>query len=293
MERHSQRTTVATPLGPVEATRVGAGPPVMVIHGTPGGSDTSVAMGRFLVDAGFEVIAPSRPGYLGTPLDGRGSIDDQAELLAALLDTLGIERAGLLTWSGGGPSGYRLAVRHPDRVSALVAFAAVSQNYREPKESLDERLLMRTGVGNWLLRFLAVHAPKAMVTQTLKAEGNLSRNELKDLVADALRDDRALDVVLTLANVVGDYAHRGAGVENDWARFAEIGSLELENVEARTLVINGTADSDVPPQHSDYAAATIPGAEQLLMERGTHLSLFVHPDSTAAQARALETLRSA
>jgi pimeloyl-ACP methyl ester carboxylesterase len=293
VEIQSEKTTVRTSHGAVEVARLGAGPPVMVIHGTPGGSDSSVAMGRFLVDAGFEVIAPSRPGYLGTPLDGRRSIDDQADLLVALLDALGLERAGLLTWSGGGPSGYRLAVRHPDRISALVAFAAVSQGYPEPKESLEERLLMKTDAGNWLLRFLAVHARKDMVTQTLKAEGNLSREELNDLVAEALRDDRALEVVLTMANVVGDYAHRRAGVENDWARFAEIESLELKNVKARTLVINGTADSDVPPQHSDYAAATIPGAEQLVMERGTHLSLFVHPGSAAAQQRALETLRPA
>lgn len=291
MEMHSKRTTVGTPLGTIEVARVGAGPPVMVIHGTPGGSDSSVAMGRFLVDAGFEVIAPSRPGYLGTPLDGRRSIDDQGELLAALLDALGLERAGLLTWSGGGPSGYRLAVLHPDRVSALVAFAAVSQRYPEPRESLDERLLTKTGVGNWLLRFLTQHAPKSMVTQTLKAEGNLSKDELKGLIAETFEDDRMLEVVLTMANVVGDYAHRGAGVDNDWARFAEIESLDLQNVKAPTLVISGTADSDVPPQHSDYAAATIPGAERLVMERGTHLSLFVHPDSAAAQRRALEMLR--
>jgi pimeloyl-ACP methyl ester carboxylesterase len=125
----SERTTVATSRGDVEVVRVGTGPPVMVIHGTPGGADSSAAMGRFLVDDGFEVIAPSRPGYLGTPLDGRRSIDDQADLLATLLDALGVERAGLLTWSGGGPSGYRLAVRHPDRVCALVAFAGVSQSY--------------------------------------------------------------------------------------------------------------------------------------------------------------------
>jgi pimeloyl-ACP methyl ester carboxylesterase len=289
----SERMVVGTSRGPVEVARLGAGPPVMVIHGTPGGADSSVAMGRFLVEAGFEVIAPSRPGYLGTPLEGRRSIDEQAELLAALLDTLGLERVGLLAWSGGGPSGYRLAVRHPARVSALVAFAAVSQSYPEPKEGLAERLLMKTRVGNWLLRFLTLHAPKEIVAQTLKAEGNLSRDELRDLVAETLRDDRKLEVVLTIGNVVADHAHRSAGVQNDWARFAEIESLELEHVKARTLVINGTADSDVPPQHSNYAAVTIPGAEQVLMERGTHLSLFVHPDSAAAQARALEALRPA
>ena len=285
--------TVETGLGAIEVARVGSGPPVMFIHGTPGGSDSSVAMGRFLIDAGFELIAPSRPGYLGTPLDDRHSIDDQAELLAALLDSLGYRRVGLLTWSGGGPSGYRLAVRHPDRVSTLVSFAAVSQRYQQPTERLDERLLMKTDAGNWLLRFLSSHAPKTMVAETLKAEGDLSTDELKNLVAEVLRDDRKLEVVLTMANVVGDYAHRSTGVENDWARFGDIESLELEEVKARTLVIHGAADIDVPPSQSEYAAATIPGAEHLVMDRGTHLSLFVHPDSATAQARAVAKLRPA
>ena len=83
-------------------------------------------MGRFLVDAGFGVIAPSRPGYLGTRLDGREAIDRQADLHAALLDALGAERVGVLAWSGGGPSGYRLAVRHPGRVAGLARRASTS-----------------------------------------------------------------------------------------------------------------------------------------------------------------------
>jgi pimeloyl-ACP methyl ester carboxylesterase len=284
-------TTVETPLGLVEVARQGAGPPVLVIHGTPGGSDTSVAMGRFLVDAGFEVIAPSRPGYLGTPLDGCRSIDDQAKLHAALLSALGVERAGVLAWSGGGPSAYRLAVLYPHRVSALVAFAAVSQRYPQPRETLEERLLMQTHVGNWLLRFLAIHAPREIVTQTLKAEGDLSKAELADLVAGTFRDEGKRELVLTIADVVGDYAHRGAGVENDWACFGKIESLQLERVTVPTLVIHGSADRDVPPEHSDHAVATIAGAERLTMNRGTHLCLFVHPECGAAQARAIATLR--
>src|SRR3954471_3750344 len=118
---------VQTALGPVEVARRGSGSPVLFVHGTPGGFDSSLAMGRFLDEAGFEVIAPSRPGYLGTPLEGRESIDGQADLHAALLDALGHERAGLICWSGGGPSTYRLAVRHPERVSSLVAAAAASR----------------------------------------------------------------------------------------------------------------------------------------------------------------------
>lgn len=147
---------VETNPGPVEVARAGAGPPVLFAHGTPGGWDASISMGRFLVEAGFELIAPSRPGYLGTPLAGRTGLDDQADLLAALLETLGHRRAGVICWSGGGPSSYRLAARHPGRVDALVAFAAVSRAYR-PDLGLDQRLMMETRLGNWLVRFAASH----------------------------------------------------------------------------------------------------------------------------------------
>jgi hypothetical protein len=51
---------------------------VLFVHGTPDGADSSLSMGRFLVSAGFEVSAPSRPGYPGTPLAGGGAIDGQA-----------------------------------------------------------------------------------------------------------------------------------------------------------------------------------------------------------------------
>ncbi len=53
----------------------------------------------------------------------------------------------MLTWSGGGPSGYRLAVRHPDRVSGLVAAAAVSEAYEPLDEDLETRLMLKTTPG--------------------------------------------------------------------------------------------------------------------------------------------------
>lgn len=81
-------------------------------------------MARFLPAATYRVILVSRPGNLRTPLAGRQSLDAQADLLAALLDSLDMARVGLLTWSGSGPRDYRLAVRHPDRISTLVAVAA-------------------------------------------------------------------------------------------------------------------------------------------------------------------------
>ena len=91
---------------------------------------------------------------------------------------------------------------------------------------------------------------------------------------------------MAMAACVADRRHRGLGEDNDLARFAAITTLGLDGVRAPTLVVTGTADTDVPPAHGDHAAATIPGAEHLRLERGTHAALWVHPDAEAAQARA-------
>jgi pimeloyl-ACP methyl ester carboxylesterase len=61
-----------------------------------------------------------------------------------------------------------------------------------------------------------------------------------------MQNEDERDVVLTMADVVADYEHRKAGVDNDLARFAEIGSLEPGKITAPTLVIVGSADTDVP-----------------------------------------------
>lgn len=289
--KNARPETVKTYLGPVELIRAGSGPKVLFIHGTPGGSDSSLSMGQFLIDAGFEIIAPSRPGYLGTPLDELKTIDQQADLHAATIDALGIENVAVVSWSGGGPSAYRLAIRHPHMVRALVPFASVSQRFKKPKDGLEERLMMKTNFGNWILRFLTAHASKLMVEATLKAEGDLTKEELTDLVKETMNDETMLDVVLTMAKVVGDYTHREKGIKNDWEQFGTIDSLELERISVPTLVIWGDADIDVPPAHSEYAAEVIPKAQKLVLDHGTHLALFVHPDAQKAQKCVIELLR--
>jgi len=284
--------TVQTARGPVEVVRTGSGPPILAVHGTPGGWDQATAMGRFLADAGFEVIAPSRPGYLGTPLDDGRTIDEQADLHAALLDALGIDRVGLFLWSGGGPSGYRLAVRHPEKVSAIVALAAVGDAYHVDHESLSDRFLMKTGPGNWLMRFLSAHAPEQLVSGTLGTEGDLTKEQLEEQVAEAMGDPKKLELVRVVAAGVSDHAHRGTGEDNDLEQFAAIASLELEKVAAPALIVQGSADIDVLPRYSAFTSSTIPDAELVVLDGGTHLALFVHPEAEAVQQRAIEHYRA-
>jgi pimeloyl-ACP methyl ester carboxylesterase len=179
---------VDTRLGAVQCARVGEGTPVLVVHGTPGGYDQALAMSRFLDRGRFEAILPSRPGYLETHLGERGSFDAQADLLAALLDALSVEQAGVLCWSGGGPPAYRLAVRHPDRVHAIVACDCVSKAYPRPRESTFDKLMFHTRPGQWLLRVLTAHSPKQVIAGSLDREGDLSKEQLAQRVQEVFND---------------------------------------------------------------------------------------------------------
>jgi 2-hydroxy-6-oxonona-2,4-dienedioate hydrolase len=63
----SAHRQVETGLGAIEYAREGTGPAALVIHGAGGGFDQGLYLGRKMLGAGFDLIAPSRFGYLGTP----------------------------------------------------------------------------------------------------------------------------------------------------------------------------------------------------------------------------------
>src|SRR6185437_5344493 len=109
-----------TAAGPIEYAKQGAGFPLLSIHGAGGGHDQGLASAAGLVGDGFQVISPSRFGYLGTPIPADSSPSAQADAHAALLSELHIARAVVVGISAGARSAIELALRHPDRVVALI-----------------------------------------------------------------------------------------------------------------------------------------------------------------------------
>ncbi|HKF19867.1 MAG TPA: hypothetical protein VKF14_22150 [Candidatus Dormibacteraeota bacterium] len=89
----SQRQVAETPCGPIEYATVGAGVPVLEVHGIFGGFDQGLLVARPLLGDGFRIVAPSRFGYLRTPLPAGASPASQADAYVCLLDHLGIARA--------------------------------------------------------------------------------------------------------------------------------------------------------------------------------------------------------
>jgi pimeloyl-ACP methyl ester carboxylesterase len=103
--------------GPVEA------PVVLLLHGFPSAGH----MFRDLIPlvAGrYRVIAPDLPGFGNTTAPPRGSFDYTFDALARVIggfvDALGLTRYALYVFDYGAPVGFRLALRHRERVAALV-----------------------------------------------------------------------------------------------------------------------------------------------------------------------------
>jgi len=117
---------IATALGNIQIVTNGHGPVVVALHGGFGGWDQGELVASNIASHGFKVITPSRPGYLSTPiftnpiLLEETTAADQADLIAALLDSLHISKAIVLGFSAGAPVAYEFGLRHPDRTQAVV-----------------------------------------------------------------------------------------------------------------------------------------------------------------------------
>ncbi len=281
-------TTVTTAAGTAEVIDTGGdGPAVLFVHGTPGGCDQGELMTRFLVDEGFRVVAPSRPGYRATPLtDDVATPVAQAALHAALLDELGIDQVALMCWSGGGPSSYQLAIDRPERITAMAAIAALSGPYSFEHPGQESILFGRPGT--WLMKEMGRHSPKSTVKMLVTEEGDLPKDQAKELVAEIWADEaRRAWVLEWLGTVTGD---RKTGFTNDRHQYADL-SLDLASVRAPVLLVHADTDSDVPYAHSEHAAASLADVELVTIAGGTHISLWTGPDDEAARAAVLAHLR--
>ncbi len=118
----------------------GAGPPVVLVHGS-GPGVTAYANWRLTIPdlaPHFRVLAPDMAGFGFS--DKPGGVADLAAWVGQLtgfLDALGIERASVVGNSFGGSIGIRLAVDHPDRVDRLVLMGATGISF-PITEGLDQ-----------------------------------------------------------------------------------------------------------------------------------------------------------
>jgi pimeloyl-ACP methyl ester carboxylesterase len=92
------------------------GRPVLVHHGSPGSRLVGQLLDGAARERGLRLVAPDRPGFGRSTHDPDRTIPDWPGDAAAVLDALGIERASVVGFSGGGPFALAVAAAYPDRV---------------------------------------------------------------------------------------------------------------------------------------------------------------------------------
>lgn len=252
-----------TAAGPVEYAREGTGPTVLVIHGAGGGYDQGLLIAGEMFGAAFDVIAPSRFGYLKTPIPKQASPAAQADAHAALLDVLGVETAIVVGVSAGAPSAIEIALRHPSRVKALIL--AVPLAYAPGQAvgvdtSVQSRAVLGLVSGGADFAFwLAIRLARAAVVRFLGVP--------PDVEANAPGEERAR--ITAIMRSILPLSRRAAGLRNDGE--IKIAPWPLENIAAPTLVIAAADDLFKTLPAARFTAEHIPGAELKVLETGGHL----------------------
>ena len=293
-----------TSRGSVEYALSGQGFVVLYFHGTVGGYDQGLAAASFIngrdEEAQFTILAPSRPGYLRTPLETGCTPEQQADAMAALLDHLGIDKVAVIGASGGGPFALQFALRHPDHTSALVMFSAITRRIAPRKRARMRQWLLSSRGGLFLLDLFLSTFLHLMLRRRIAW---LARRLFRDMTARTATDAdirHRVEAMLDHADQVRFFrmlvrcmlplSARAAGILNDERQIAVLPEYPLERIVAPTLVLQGLEDCAASPSHVKFVADKIPGAEVYAIERCGHF-IWVGEHSQRMRAALVEFLR--
>jgi pimeloyl-ACP methyl ester carboxylesterase len=272
---------IATGLGPVEVLSIGDGPAVLSLHGGMGGYDQSWLLAHSLGISNARILAVSRPGYFGTPLESGPRPQDQADLCAALLDALGVGQAVIIAVSAGGPTALQFALRHSDRCRALMLVSACSGQLASPPEVRARlpliKFLARTPFLSGFMRWRIKRDPDGAARRAIPDQG---------LRAKTLGHPEAGPLMMALqASTFDRTTKRLPGTLNDMANFESLEDYAFEHIQAPMLVVHGASDAIVPFAHAERIAKLAPHCELFAIESGDHVALFTHLDAVRTRAR--------
>jgi pimeloyl-ACP methyl ester carboxylesterase len=118
-----------------EAGRSGA-PKLLLLHGFPSSSHMFRDLIPLLADS-FHIIAPDLPGFGRSDMPPREqftySFENIAQVIDRFTEVVGFDRFAIYVFDYGAPTGFRLALKHPERITGII-----SQNGNAYEEGLSD-----------------------------------------------------------------------------------------------------------------------------------------------------------
>jgi pimeloyl-ACP methyl ester carboxylesterase len=254
-------------------------PVVLLLHGFP----TSSNMFRNLIPriaSSFHVVAPDYPGFGQSSMPDRGNFaytfENLTNVVEKLVELLGLGKFSLYVMDYGAPVGYRLALRRPDQVQALIiqngnAYDEGLREFWEPikKYWADPRPEHRT----------ALHVLVEPQSTRWQYENGVTDRTLLDpttWILDQVGLDRAGNREIQL-DLFYDYRTNVLLYPQFQAFFRKY--------QPPTLIVWGKNDVIFPSEGAVPYRRDLPNAETHLLDTG-HFALETHGEEIASRMEA-------
>ena len=258
--------------GPADA------PAVLLLHGFPSSSRMWEPLLPLLADK-YHLVAPDYPGFghssAPSPSSFEYTFDNLARVINELTVKLGITNYVLLMQDYGGPVGFRLALSHPERISAIIIQNAVSHEqglsplwdarrkyWADPSHELE----------NLRANFTSLEATRQRHIGSSPHPERYDPDTWTDEYAFLTRPGQG-DIQTTLFL---DYRTNVASYPR-WQRW-------LREVQPEILVVWGRYDLSFTVAGATAYADDVPGAEVHILEAG-HFALDEATDEVASLVR--------
>ncbi len=265
-------TVIPSPYGDIEFTQGGAGPDVLVIHGSGGGYDQNELIAKAVLGNDFHWITPSRFGYLRSSFHEGATWDEQAHAYAALLDNLGIDQVAVVAMSQGGPSALLFAVLYPERVSSLTLISCgVAASEAEDQAEANAKGDRLVTIFKYDFIYWAI--------------AKFFRKQLMELIGVspevfAGMSDEQRRLAVRFIDEMNPVSLRSAGAGFD--NRATMPGERIASITAPTLIIHAVDDGLQLFHNAEYATDNIPNARLVQFEQGGHFVIGIEQSIISA-----------
>ncbi|MGG5774232.1 alpha/beta fold hydrolase [Bacillus subtilis] len=250
----------------LEYSVTGKGTPILVMHG--GHSNCYEEFGyTALIEQGYSIITPSRPGYGRTSKEIGKSLANACRFYVKLLDHLQIESVHVIAISAGGPSGICFASHYPERVNTLTLQSAVTKEWLTPKDTEYKlgRILFRPPVEKWIWKLISSlnnAFPRLMFRAMSPQFSTLPFQRIKSLMNE--KDIAAF-------RKMNSRQRSGEGFLIDLSQTAAVSLKDLQAIICPVLIMQSVYDGLVDLSHAHHAKEHIRGAVLCLLHSWGHL----------------------